>query len=190
MIHRARNVLTTCLTLVSLCYPVLWYWGRDRGLFAWLATAMTLVWVLRALTAPTRAGQWAAAIVAVFFMVVYWQDMPMAMYWYPVWVSVLMLLLFGGSLLTKQSVIERLARLSEPNLPPEGVRYTRRVTQIWCVFFVFNGVLAAALVWAQAWQAWALYTGVIAYILMGLLLGGEWLYRRGVLGVVSKDKSI
>ncbi|ABK46582.1 conserved hypothetical protein [Shewanella sp. ANA-3] len=24
---------------------------------------------------------------------------------------------------------------------------------------------------------WTLYNGLIAYVLMGLLLGGEWLYR-------------
>ena len=35
----------------------------------------------------------------------------------------------------KQSAIERIARLQHPDLPPEGVVYTRRVTQIWCVFF-------------------------------------------------------
>ena len=54
-----------------------------------------------------------------------------------------MLAVFGGSLFAKQTVIERLARLQHPDLPPEGVRHTRRVTQIWCAFFIFNGATAA-----------------------------------------------
>ena len=57
------------------------------------------------------------------------------MYWYPVIVNALMLAVFGGSLFAKQTVIERLARLQHPDLPPEGVSHTRRVTQIWCGFF-------------------------------------------------------
>ena len=93
----------------------------------------------------------------------------------------LMLALFGGSLFAKQSLIERLARLQTPDLPPEGVRYTRRVTQIWCVFFVLNGSMAAALVLMRQYDWWALYTGIVSYVLMGLLLGGEWVYRKIVL---------
>ena len=94
---------------------------------------------------------------------------------------VLMLALFGGSLFAKQSLIERLARLQTPDLPPEGVRYTRRITQIWCVFFVLNGSMAAALVLMRQYDWWALYTGIVSYVLMGLLLGGEWVYRKAVL---------
>lgn len=92
-----------------------------------------------------------------------------------------MLAVFGGSLFAKQSVIERLARLQNPDLPPEGIRYTRKVTQIWCVFFILNALAAAVLVWAEQYEWWAFYTGIISYVLMGMLLGGEWLYRKMVL---------
>ena len=59
-----------------------------------------------------------------------------------------------------------------------GVAYTRRVTQIWCGYFIVNGGIIATLSLIGAERAWALYTGVISYIFMGLLLAGEWLYRR------------
>ena len=32
-------------------------------------------------------------------------------------------------------MIERFARIREPNLSMQAVSYTRRVTQVWCVFF-------------------------------------------------------
>ena len=105
------------------------------------------------------------------------------MYWYPVAVNALMLAVFGGSLFTKQTVIERLARLQHPDLPPEGVRHTRRVTQIWCAFFVFNGVTAAILAGLQYYDWWAAYTGIVSYVLMGILFAGEWIYRKLVLKV-------
>lgn len=98
---------------------------------------------------------------------------------YPAAVSLGMLLLFGLSLKYPPSIVERFARLDEPALPPDGVRYTRRVTQVWCVFFVINGCIAGVTAVAASRDAWALYNGLIAYVLMGLLFGAEWLVRRG-----------
>ena len=94
-----------------------------------------------------------------------------------------MLAVFGGSLFAKQTVIERLARLQHPDLPPEGVRHTRRVTQIWCAFFIFNGATAAILAGLQYYDWWAAYTGIVSYVLMGILFAGEWVYRKAVLKV-------
>jgi len=107
---------------------------------------------------------------------------PLLLRWYPVLVSGFMLSLFGLSLIYGPPVIERLARLSEPDLPEIAVRYTRQVTQVWSLFFLCNGLLAAALtLWAPlSW--WTLYNGLIAYGLMGLLFAGEWLLRQRVRG--------
>jgi uncharacterized membrane protein len=96
----------------------------------------------------------------------------------PVAISAAMLFLFGYSLVRTPSMIERFARLSRPDLPEEGVRYTRRVTWLWCGFFVFNGAIAAWTAQAASRGAWALYNGLISYLLMGCLFAGEWLYRR------------
>lgn len=108
---------------------------------------------------------------------------PDSMYWYPVAVNALMLAVFGGSLFAKQTVIERLARLQHPDLPTEGVLHTRRVTQIWCAFFIFNSATAAILAGLQYYDWWAAYTGIVSYVLMGILFAGEWIYRKLVLKV-------
>lgn len=96
---------------------------------------------------------------------------------YPVMVNVAMLCAFGFSLISPPSMVERLARLREPDLPAEAILYTRRVTQVWCVFFVVNGSIAlATALWASP-DIWSLYNGVIAYLLTGLLFGGEYIVR-------------
>lgn len=97
---------------------------------------------------------------------------------YPAAVNLGMLALFGLSLAFPPSMVERFARLGEPDLPEAGVRYTRRVTQVWCLFFVGNGAVAAYTALSADRETWALYNGFIAYLLMGALFGGEWLYRR------------
>jgi len=96
---------------------------------------------------------------------------------YPVLVNGVLLAVFGYSLVHPPSMIERFARLRDPQLPPEAVQYTRRVTQVWCAFFVFNGSVAlGTALWASE-AVWSLYTSVISYGLMGILFGVEYLFR-------------
>ncbi|WP_076415226.1 hypothetical protein [Shewanella sp. UCD-KL12] len=97
--------------------------------------------------------------------------------YYPVVVNLSMLLLFAYSLRLGPSMIERLARLKEPDLPDEAVPYLKKVTLIWCGLFVFNGSIALYTALYASLETWTLYNGLIAYLLIASLLGGEWLYR-------------
>lgn len=106
-----------------------------------------------------------------------WSNGVLPLKLYPVLVNVGLLAVFGASLFTPVSMVERFARMTEPELPAVAVAYTRRVTQLWCGFFICNGTLAlVAAIWASE-ALWSLYTGVISYLLMGLLFGGEYIYR-------------
>jgi len=96
---------------------------------------------------------------------------------YPVLINMIMLVLFGYSLIFPPAIIERIARIREPDLPPRAIVYTRRVTQVWCGFFAINGGIALLTVLWCSPKIWALYNGVISYLLMGLLFGGEYLVR-------------
>lgn len=96
---------------------------------------------------------------------------------YPAFMNAAMLLAFGYTLLRPPSMIERFARLLEPNLPESGVRYTRAVTWVWVGFFAMNGAIAVWTALYAPWATWTLYNGLIAYIAMGVLFGGELLVR-------------
>lgn len=94
----------------------------------------------------------------------------------PALVSAALLIAFTASL-AGESVVERLARVQLGHLGPAESRYCRRVTVVWCVFLLANGATALWLaVWATA-GAWAVYTGVVAYLLLGLLFAAEYTYR-------------
>ncbi|MEI7614130.1 MAG: hypothetical protein WCK63_14605 [Betaproteobacteria bacterium] len=97
---------------------------------------------------------------------------------YPAAMTAGVLLIFPLSLVFPPSMVERIARLSTPDLPPAGVRYTRRLTAAWCVFLVLNGVVSIYTAVYASQEMWALYNGFVAYLLMGALFSGEWLYRR------------
>ena len=75
-------------------------------------------------------------------------------------------------------MVETFARLRHKNLPAHAVVYCRRVTVVWCVFFIVNGLVAldSALFRSDAW--WALYNGAIAYGAIALMFAGEYIARR------------
>ncbi|MGZ0079632.1 hypothetical protein [Methylomonas sp. YC3] len=85
--------------------------------------------------------------------------------------------LFGHTLWSPPSFIERLVRLQFPELMPGIAKYCRQLTWIWIGFFAANIVICAVLPALAGQTAWALYTGVVVYLLMGLLGTGEWFYR-------------
>ncbi|MCM5705006.1 hypothetical protein [Larsenimonas salina] len=99
---------------------------------------------------------------------------------YPVMGNALMLFIFASSLRGPMPIIERLARLKEPDLPEAGVRYTRQVTRVWCAFFTINMIIAALTALFADIELWTLYNGVISYCLTGALFAGEWLVRHRV----------
>lgn len=176
----AFRPLTALIGAVTLAYPFLVYAGLAHLQPQWLALALGAIALLRAVVARTpfwwAAGAGALVLAAAGFA----GNSVLPLKLYPLLVNGAMLLVFATSLVHPPSAVERLARLTEPDLPPEGVAYTRRVTQVWCGFFVLNGAVSlATALWASD-AVWALYNGFISYVAMGALFAGEWLVRRRV----------
>jgi len=169
------------LLLAGLLYPFAVYLGMEHLTPRTFAALLGALWLARALGARQSPLSRTLNIAALSFcLVLALADSSALLLGYPVLINLALLGLFAGSLCSGMPIIERLARLQEPDLPPAAVRYTRKVTWLWVGFFTVNASIATGLaLWAPlAW--WTLYTGLIAYLLMGLLFAGEWLVRQRV----------
>ncbi|MEG0248407.1 MAG: hypothetical protein RR726_38875 [Pseudomonas sp.] len=178
-----KRLIGLGLVVAGLLYPFAVHFGMAHFAPWQFGLLLASLWLARALTEPQRpGGHWMATLAIVFCVLLAVVNSPQLLRWYPVLISALMLALFGLSLKYGPPLVERLARLREPQLPDVAIRYTRQVTKVWCLFFLFNGLIAAALtLWAPlSW--WTLYNGLIAYGLMGLLFAIEWLIRQRVRG--------
>ncbi len=89
---------------------------------------------------------------------------------YPVFVSLGLLSLFGFSLWRGPAFITRLAAATGAQLDAQAIAYTRRVTVVWCVFFSLNALVAAYTAIASSAAVWTLYNGLVSYLLAGSLL--------------------
>lgn len=168
------------LALLTVAYPLIVYLGLARFEPRWLAVLLLGLALLRALV--SRSPMWlaAAAGAALLAAVAFSANALLPLKLYPVLVNAVLAVVFAASLRWPPTAIERLARLREPQLPARAVRYTRKVTWVWLVFFLCNGAIAlATALWASE-RTWALYNGLIAYVLIGLLFAVEWLVRQRV----------
>lgn len=176
------------LALLTVCYPFLVYFGSSTIGAEYLLGFVALMLVLRAAQGRNKSTIAMALFIAgaMAISVIYWGS-HIGVKLYPVLVNACLLCAFAGSLLTKQSAVERLARIKEPNLPESGVRYTRKVTIAWSIFFAVNGSIALLTTLWGSDKLWTLYNGFIAYLLIGLFAAAEWLIR---LRVRKKDSSL
>lgn len=173
--------------LMLLAWPFLIWFGLAHNGLHWLLPLMALLLILRLRQArqavgPMRLVMQSVALAGIALCVAsYLLKAHQLLLFYPVMVNLVMLAVFGGSLWSTMPLVERLARLREPDLPPAGVRYTRKVTQVWCVFFMLNGAMALfTALYGDMWL-WTTWNGAIAYLLMGMLMAGEWWVRRRVI---------
>ncbi|MCG8591434.1 MAG: hypothetical protein MJE66_19235 [Proteobacteria bacterium] len=96
----------------------------------------------------------------------------------PSLVGLFLLFTFGRTLFDGPSMIERFARIIEDDLPPFTASYCRKVTIVWCVFFAVHAAVAGVLAFRGPLSWWAAYSGVIVYVVIGGLLGVEFLLRK------------
>lgn len=174
-----RRVFNGVIAILTLLYPIAVYYGI-RYVDPWqMASLLALLLCLRQLNGPAqdRGGQWLFIVAVLYCVFAVWNNDLMTLRFYPALINLGLLAVFAASLYFPPPLIERLARLQHPDLPSKAVLYTRRVTQIWCGFFLLNGMLALATALWCSFSCWSLYNGLIAYVLMGLLMAVEYWVR-------------
>ena len=75
-------------------------------------------------------------------------------------------------------LVERFARIVEDDLPDFTIPYCRKVTIVWCVFLAANALCVLVLALAAPIEWWALYSGLISYLLVGAIFIGEFVVHK------------
>lgn len=177
--------------MLTLLYPLVVFYGLTTFSIRWVSFTLLLLFLTRlfvlkldevnANKTKKILGPFASKliflVVLVFLLSSFIFDVNIGLLFYPVIVNSALALIFSYSLVNPPPVIERLARLTQTDLPDHAIAYTRTVTKVWLVFFIINGLIAGYTALFTSLQTWTLYNGLIAYILMALLFSGEYLIR-------------
>ncbi len=155
--HWSPTVAGFVLSLLMLPAALVRLLHRDRSPTAWF-------WVLPLLSAAVLVL--AAALNSAGLMML----VPSA-------VSAALLVLFGVTLLNPPTLLERFAQLQHELTNAER-SWCRLWTWVWCSFFVLNATLAALLAWTDHYAWWRVYTGLVSYVLMGVMFATEYILRK------------
>jgi uncharacterized membrane protein len=169
---------------VGLAYPLLVYAGLRLFAPRILVAAAALVllahvawgWRRPRRSDVLRAVVPVALVAAVLVAAAAFNDGRIFLF-VPALVNGAMLIAFARTLRRGPSMIETFARLRHPELPASRGPYLRAVTGMWCGFFALNITVSVLLALFSTLAAWTLYNGLLAYVLVGLLLGAERVYR-------------
>jgi len=173
------------LGFIIVIYPFAVYWSVSVLGVGSAALLIACLFLLRFFWPTTFYGaarhaksvRWLALIGFLLAALSWLMHDPQWFKYYPVAVNIIFFAVFLASLIRPPSIIERFARIKEPELPTSAVRYTKAVTQIWCAFFLLNGSVALYTVVVADFKFWALYNGFISYLLIGFLMAVEFGFR-------------
>jgi len=179
------RIVAVVRTLLVIAYPAAIYLGMTRlepRLLGLVVLGLVIPNVALQLVQAPAARRWAVlripGTVAVLAGIGAALNEPRFFLALPVLINLGLLANFAASLRGPVSIVEHFARLQEPDLPEGGPAYCRTVTVAWCWFFAVNAAVSLGLAAFAPVSWWALYTGFLAYILIGLGFTVEFIARK------------
>ena len=106
----------------------------------------------------------------------YFQEILSVMF-YPVAASAIVSACFFVSFYFPPCIVLRIAKNLEPDLPEKAQSYCKKVNLFWAIFILINCLISLYTVLYTSEKIWALYNGLISYLLIGLAMLGEYALR-------------
>lgn len=179
------RLIQVLFVALSLAYPLLVYFGLTqfgfKKLFFVIAGIAFLKLIFSKKAKNLELFQKMGPAILLVLSVVAWigQNEKLFLY-YPLAINLGLLILFSSSLFREKNIVELLARLKEPDLPPAGVDYTRKVCIVWSLYFLINSFVVIYTIHFMDLEAWTLYNGLISYIVIACIAGLEFIVRQKV----------
>ncbi len=95
---------------------------------------------------------------------------------YPPVMNFTIFLIFFSSLFTKETIIQKFAKMWSKNLHPLELAYTRKLTYIWCIFLLLNFIISVITVFLSD-KIWMFYNCFFSYFLIGTIFIIEYIVR-------------
>lgn len=182
--NKSAKVAIIVGAMLGIAYPFAIYFSRGTiSPHSFVLIALCLL-ALRAFTARSdvaRIWRLPFLLIAIVLVSTTLLNASLAEKAYPALMSLAGAATFAWSLFYPPSLIERFARLRMSELPPGGSAYCRKVTIVWVIWFLINAATAAGLALWGSVEFWALWTGLLSYLVMGLLFVGEFAFRHMML---------
>ena len=165
------------VTILLLTYPYLVYLGLEKGI-VWFAPAIISGFYLyQGITAHNANIKLRKIIIALVLIIgaIFFQSATAKLF--PIVIQLMLMHFFGRTLVNGPPLIERFVRLEFPDFIPGIADYCRQLTWLWTGFFAFNAVMCTVLAFWAPSSWWAIYNGILIFIMTSLIMVGEYIWR-------------
>jgi uncharacterized membrane protein len=174
--NKSTKLLLAVGTVLGIGYPFAVYFSRGSiSARSFVLIALALL-ILRLVTLQSGAARlWRLPLLAMVGMLIVTAalDADFAEKAYPTLMSAAAASAFGWSLRFGPSLVERFARIRSNDLTPAAILYCRKVTMIWTAWLIINALISGTLaIWGNL-AVWAMWTGLISYLVMAVLFLSE-----------------
>ena len=167
--------------MLTIAYPLMVFAGLNWFSVRELAAGFAVVVAIRLGLGAARSGNlatmlvlglaWGLPIIAATIL-----NSELSLRLVPAMINGGMLIAFASTLRTTP-MIERFARLQVPDLNAAQQNHCRQFTWLWCLFFIGNGAIALVTSFGSR-EVWALYNGLLSYLLIAVMFVVEFVVRR------------
>lgn len=127
---------------------------------------------------PARSARYLQLLlVGGLCLLVVWFQNDQLLRYYPVLMNLSFATLFFWSLSTEKSLIERMMSLVKQDVSAQAKRYMRGLTKIWAALLLANTLISWYTACCLSIQYWALYNGLLAYLIFAIFTLFELVFR-------------
>lgn len=200
-VGRSHRVVGVLSAMTFVAYPIVAFvalrlWPPRTAMLVMVASFVPTIWLRRRRgpnASPFGLMAWVPWVTVGLLIVGAWVGKAGLALWAPVVVNATLCMTFTMTLFRGPPLVERFARMSVRDLGAAELRWCRVWTALWAAFFVMNGATAGVLAVYGPLAWWALYTGILGYIAVGVMFGIEYTVRKfrfGRLGSHPLDRML
>jgi uncharacterized membrane protein len=176
-----RPFILAIISVLTIAYPALVYYGINTFKPAFFGVLFLLAAIAKFFYSKNKSDPLSVIAlvgVAAYSLILAVFNTEWLLRLYPVVVSWGVATVFALSLRKEVTLIESFAIAAGKTITDNAKRYTRKLTLLWALLLLVNGLISLYLAALGTLQAWALYCGLLSYLLIGSFFLGEYQYRR------------
>jgi len=176
-----RAVVGIALLSYSVAAHLSYHIGAQQLAVLCLFAVFLIITFLYVFSGPRPSRPSVAALVVICAItlagLLFQTSLPVVLF--PLAINVALFIVFGRTLINgREALITRFARLERDDLPDVVVRYTSRLTAVWCGVFALLALEVVLLAVLASPEVWSLFVNLLNYIFVGTLFVLEYVYRR------------
>ena len=168
------------IVIITALYPLAIYFGLGYFQPAILALILLAVMLIRfVFLVENRTFTQAVPLILVggLCLLVAWFQSEQLLRYYPVLMNLCVAGFFWFSLRGEVTLIERFAGAFNKDLTPQALLYMRGLTKAWALLLTVNAGVSLYTACCVSFKSWAIYNGIIAYIVFAVFTAFELCYR-------------